>query len=118
MTSPAGTPDADAVGRAITIFLNRLRDDPSLAWAFDGVDLADLHRHARAFVIAALGGPDLYLGRDMRSAHHGLNLRDEHFDAAVAHLVASLEEAGVATSLTDTLGARLEPLRSQIVSSR
>jgi hemoglobin len=112
----ADTPDADDVGRAITLFLERMTSDHLLAWAFDGVDLERLHKHARAFVIAALGGPDLYTGRDLRTAHIGLELRDEHFDAAVDHLITSLGAVGITDSLTAALASRLEPLRDQIVS--
>ncbi|MCU1470374.1 MAG: globin [Glaciihabitans sp.] len=118
MTALAGGPDAAAVGRGITLFVDRLLADDSLSWAFEGVNLDDVRRHSRAFVIAALGGPDLYVGRDMRAAHDGLNLNDGHFDAAVVHLVASLDEVGVASSLTATLPARLEPLRTLIVTMR
>jgi hemoglobin len=113
----AASPDADGVGRAISIFLDRLLADERLSWAFDGIDIERVQRHTRAFVIAALGGPDLYEGRDMRSVHAPLHLRDEHFDAAVNHLVASLVEVGVADSLTAALAARLEPLRRLIVAS-
>ena len=112
----ADNPDADDVGRAITLFLEKMTSDQRLAWAFDGVDLERLHKHARAFVIAALGGPDLYTGRDLRTAHVGLELRDEHFDGAVDHLIASLAAVGITDSLTAALAARLEPLRGDIVS--
>ncbi|MCU1508654.1 MAG: globin [Glaciihabitans sp.] len=112
-TTPAG---ADVVSRAITIFAERLRADGKLAWSFEGSDTARMHSHARAFVIAALGGPDLYVGRDLRTTHESLRLRDEHFDAAVVHLAASFHEAGMDESLITALAARLEPLRRQIVS--
>jgi hemoglobin len=113
---PATTPDAEAVGRAITIFLDRLLADDLLAPSFDGIDLERVHRHARALVIAALGGPDHYMGRDMRAVHLPLRLCDEHFDAAVAHLVVSLRAVGLADALATALAARLEPLRGQIVA--
>jgi hemoglobin len=117
MSSLSTVPDADAVGRAVTIFLNRLLDDESLGRYFDGIDLARVHKHTRAIVIAALGGPDLYSGRDMRSVHAPFHLHDRDFDAAVDHLVASLREVGLGESLTSALGARLEPLRRQIVAA-
>jgi hemoglobin len=108
-------PGADAVGRAIVLFTDRLLVDDNLSWAFDGIDLPRMQAHARAFVIAALGGPDLYVGRDMRSVHAYLKLTNQHFDAAVIHLVASLGAVGIDSSLLAALAARLEPLRRQIV---
>jgi hemoglobin len=114
----ATSPDAEAVGRAITLFLERLLADDSLARSFDGMDPERVHRHTRAFVIAALGGPDLYAGRDLRVVHAPLRLSDENFDAAVDHLVVSLRAVGLADGLTVALAARLEPLRRQIVASQ
>jgi hemoglobin len=109
--------DADSVGRAVTLFLNRMLDDPLLGWTFDGVDSAGLQRHAVAFVVAALGGTDQYLGRGMREVHARFALRNEHFDAAVDHLMFSLREVGISDGVTADLAARLEPLRSQIVTA-
>jgi hemoglobin len=117
MSSFPAAPDAFSVSRAVPIFLDRLLADERVAWAFEGFDYDRVNRHTRAFLIAALGGPDLYLGRDMRAVHTPLHLRDEHFDIAVEHLVASLVEVGTAESLASALAARLEPLRSQIVSA-
>jgi truncated hemoglobin YjbI len=112
----AASSDADGVGRAISIFLDRLLADERLSWAFDGIDIERVQRHTRVVVIAALGGPDLHEGQELRAAHLPLSLRDEHFDAAVDHLLASLAEVGIADSLTAALGARLEPLRRLIVT--
>ena len=116
MSTAAPGANAEAVTRAIHLFLARMTADTTLSWAFDGVDAAGVERHARAFVIAALGGPDLYVGRNMHEVHAPFLLTHDHFDQAVAHLLASLAEAGIADSLTTTLTARLEPLRRQIVT--
>jgi hemoglobin len=109
--------DADAVSRAVALFLRRMVDDPLLGWTFEGVDQARVQRHAQTFVVAALGGPDLYLGRDLREAHLRFSLRNEHFDAAVEHLLESLRDVGISDSVTAELAIRLEPLRSQIVTA-
>ena len=109
--------DADTVGRGVTLFLKSMMDDPLLNWTFDGIDEAGLQRHALAFVVAALGGPDLYLGRGMREVHARFELRNEHFDAAVEHLLDALREVGISDGVTSDLVVRLEPLRSQIVSA-
>jgi hemoglobin len=109
--------DASAVARGSSLFVKRMVEDPLLAWTFEGVDQARLERHAHAFVVAALGGPDLYLGREMRTVHARFRLRNEHFDVAVEHLLDSLREAGISDGVISQLAVRLEPLRSQIVSA-
>ena len=109
--------DAGSVSHGVALFVDRMVGDPLLAWAFEGVDTQALHRHALAFVVAALGGPDLYVGRDLRTVHERFALGNEHFDAAVEQLVESLREAGISDGVLDELALRLEPLRSQIVSA-
>jgi hemoglobin len=107
---------ADAVSRGVDLFLHRMLDDPLLAWTFEGVDQEQLQRHALAFVVAALGGPDLYIGRDLRSVHQKFKLENRHFDVAVVHLIDSLREAGISEGVLAELAIRLEPLRRQIVT--
>jgi hemoglobin len=109
------TADADSVSRGVGLFLERMLGDPLLSWTYQGVDQEQLHRHALAFVIAALGGPDLYIGRDLKTAHERFKLNNAHFDAAVVHLVESLREAGISRGVLAELAVRLEPLRKQIV---
>jgi hemoglobin len=114
-TTPSSNADSVAIG--VALFLQSLLDDPLLSWAFDGVDQVQLQRHALAFVIAALGGPDLYDGREMHAVHESFHLRNEHFDAAVDHLIASLGKAGISEGVLASLAVRLEPLRGQIVTA-
>jgi hemoglobin len=109
--------DAASVARGVRLFVQRMIDEPKLAWAFVGVDQEALHRHALAFVVAALGGPDLYLGRDLHTVHERFAIRNEHFDVAVEQLIGSLREAGITDGVLADLAIRLEPLRSQIVSA-
>jgi hemoglobin len=116
MSEASVAADAESVGRGVTLFMQRMTDDPLLSWAFAGIDRDAVQRHAFAFVIAALGGPDLYIGRDMRAVHATFQLENRHFDAAVVHLVEALREAGIAESVIAELAVRLEPLRSQIVT--
>lgn len=111
------TADAGSIARGVALFIQRMRDDPALGWAFEGVNHERVQRHAIAFVVAALGGPDDYLGRDLRAVHEQLDLGNEHFDAAVVHLIGSLRDAGVSDGVLAELAIRLEPLRALIVAS-
>jgi hemoglobin len=108
--------DADSVSRGVSLFLSRMLADPLLGWTFDGVDQEQVQRHAISFVIAALGGPDLYFGRDLATVHKRFNLTNAHYDAAVEHLVDSLHDAGISDGVLAELAVRLEPLRHQIVN--
>lgn len=107
---------APAVGAAVDGFYQRVTADPDLAHYFDGIDMARLRGHQRAFIGAALGGPEPYLGRSMDEAHAGLAITAADFDAVVEHLVAVLVDLGVPMTKVEAIGAALAPLKDQIVS--
>jgi hemoglobin len=73
-------------------------------------------RHLRAFMAVALGGSELYAGRDMTAAHARLRITDDAFDRVVGHLVDTLASLAVPTETIEAIGAKLAPLRAQIVT--
>jgi hemoglobin len=69
---------------------------PATASVFDRIgDLDDLRAHQTAFLAAALGGPQQYSGRGLRSAHAGRGIQAHHFAAVAGHLQTALQDAGV-----------------------
>ena len=72
----------DTVRAAVDLFYDKILDDPSLVGYFDGVDIPHLRVHQRAFISAALGGPEEYSGPSIRSIHAGLRVTDAAFCAA------------------------------------
>ena len=101
-----------AVSAAVEGLYERLLADPAIAPYFAGTDMERQKRHMRAFMALALGGADLYAGRDMASAHAHLGVTHDAFDRVVGHLVA-LDVPG---ELIHAIGDRLAPLRDQIVT--
>jgi len=106
---------ADAVKLAVEQLYDRLVADDELAPYFAGKDVDRHARHVRPFIAVALGGPEIYRGRDMSAAHAGLGITDAHFDRTVEHVVAVLDGLGAGAELIAEVGATLEPLRSVIV---
>jgi hemoglobin len=109
-----GRPSVDA---AVSDFYVRVLADPSLSPYFEGVDIDRLKRHQRAFIGAALGGPVVYAGRDMATAHAGLGITSEAFDAVVGHLAATLTSLGVPAATIATIASALLPLKPDIVTA-
>jgi len=101
---------------AVTVFYHRVLADELLAPWFEGIDLARLRSHQRAFLAAALGGPDLFAGRDLLGAHRGMAITDEAFDALLEHLAESLHDLGVRDELVAEVRARVDGMRAQVVS--
>jgi hemoglobin len=108
--------DASAIRAAVELFSARMMSDPELAGIFAAAGMPDLRAHQQAFLVGALGGPDLYRGRDMRDAHSGLAITDAQFDRAVEHLMASLREVGVDPDVVERAVTDTEALRALIVS--
>ena len=107
---------AAAVAAAVDLFYAKVLADPDLAGYFQGVHLPGLRAHQRAFITAALGGPDTYRGRDMGAAHAGRGITGEDFDAVVGHLGATLTELGVPADTIGTIAGALAPLKDDIVA--
>ena len=105
-----------AVSAAVDGLYARLLADPVIAPYFDDTDMERQKRHMRAFMAVALGGSELYAGRDMRAAHAHMLITDHIFDRVVGHLVDTLTSLGVPTETIAAIGAKLEPLRAQIVT--
>jgi hemoglobin len=108
--------DANAIRAAVEIFSARMTSDPELAEIFAAAGLPDLRAHQQAFLLGALGGPDLYTGRGMREAHRDLAITDAQFDRALEHLTASLREVGVDPDVVERAATDTEALRALIVS--
>ena len=107
---------AGAVAAAVDDFYLRVSADPVLAPYFYDVDMRRQKAHMRAFLASAIGGPEIYAGRDMGAAHARLGVTHEAFDHVVDHLVATLSGLDVPNDLIEAIGAKIAPLRAVIVS--
>ena len=106
-----------AVPAVVDDFYERVLGDPRLAPYFAGTDVERVKTHQRAFIAAAIGGPDAYRGRAVAAAHAGLDISDADFDLVVTHLVTSLQSLGVAAETISAIGGLLSPLRPDIVTN-
>jgi hemoglobin len=106
-----------AIRAAVDDFYARVHADRQLATFFTGTDLQHLKAHQRAFIAAAIGGPEIFAGRDMASAHAGLGIGDGDFDAVVGHLVGTLTALGVPEDTIGQIAEAMAPLRGAIVAA-
>jgi len=108
---------APAVRAAVDDFYARVVADSRLTPFFARTDMERLKAHQRAFIAAAIGGPEIFTGRDMAAAHAGLGIADGDFDAVVGHLVGTLTALGVPENTIGQIGEALAPLRGAIVTA-
>ena len=108
-----------AVDAAVDNFYRRVLTDDRIAKFFEGVDMDQQRAKQKAFLTYAFGGPNNYSGRDMRQAHARLvsemGLSDEHFDAVVENLGATLKDLGVTDDLIGEVAKIAESTRSDVL---
>jgi hemoglobin len=108
---------ASAVSAAVDLLYNRLQSDAQLGRFFTGTDMPSLRRHMRMFLAGALGGPDIYRGRDLTAAHADLGISNDDFDHTAGHLIGVLNELQVPQGLIEDVMVNVGSLRPQIVDS-
>jgi hemoglobin len=122
-------------------FTNRVLQDPRVNWTRKGSkgsrfafwrrnksdaamwnpapqNVVRLKKHFVQFLSLATGGPTRYEGKEMRSAHAGMHIRNPEFDAVIGDLKASLDKLQIPEREQKELLAIMESTRPQIVSER
>jgi len=92
-----------AVDAAVGIFYKKVLADDRISHFFDSVDMAGQLQKQKSFLTMVFGGPHEYTGKDMREAHKGMNLTDEHFGAVAENLIGTLEELNVPKDIIDEI---------------
>ncbi len=106
-----------AITAATELFYRKVLADPLLESYFDDVDMDRQLAKQAAFLTMALGGPNQYTGRDLRSAHAGLpGLTDEHVDRVISHLAQTLRELGVPDDDIAAAGAVAASVRDDVLN--
>ena len=107
----------DAIAAVVDNFVPKLVKDPMLAKYF--VHSQDTLMHIRQLAVDmvcnATGGPCVYVGRDMKTAHKGLGITGAEWDVAVKHFVATLDQVKVPSKEKDELVKVVSALRADIV---
>ena len=108
---------AAAVATVVVDFYEHVLNDSSVSHYFDDIDMAALINHQTNFVAKALGGPEVYEGRDLLEAHAGRKITEAAFSSIAGHLQTALLAAGVGSEDTDTIIGIVASLKDQVVDS-
>ena len=106
---------AAAIDAALALMFDKLVADPQLAPYFEKVNLARHFAKVSTFICAALGGPQVCQGKDMRTAHARLSISADEFGRVAGHLSAALAELGVPADLAAELLAVVGSLAPEVV---
>ncbi|OUR93501.1 group 1 truncated hemoglobin [Halobacteriovorax marinus] len=108
----------DAVNAAVENFYTRVLADERINGFFKDIDMKSQRKKQILFLTYAFGGPNNYSGQNMRDGHakfvaQGLN--DEHFNAVVENLAATLTELNVPAELIQEVANIAETTRADIL---
>jgi hemoglobin len=108
----------DALAAVTDDFLVRLAGDPQLKRFFVGHNkegLTRIRQHVIDFLCKATGGPCAYTGQDMKTAHTGLGITEEDWNASVKDLVATLDKFHVPDQEKNEVLGAISGLKGDIV---
>jgi hemoglobin len=86
-----------------------------IAPRFSESDVPALKKAAAAFFITGTGGPHTYEGKDMLSAHKGMNIDHAEFMAVLDDALSALEKNGVGQREQEEVLFVLYSMRGEIV---
>lgn len=111
----------DAIAAVSDDFIGRLAADKQLNRFLVGLS-ADSQKRLRQNVVdqlcQATGGPCLYIGRSMKTAHAGLGITESDWQLTVNHLVASLDKFKVPEKEKNEFLALASSLKPDIVEKK
>ena len=96
---------AEGVEDIVAGLYRRTMADERLAPFFAQRSVPSIVAHQHELLAGALGGPSSYTGRTLRDAHAGLAIEPGDFDALAGHLVAAMEDCGLAPSTNARVAA-------------
>lgn len=100
---------------AADIIDNHYRN-PLIRSRFEKVsDRAALERHSVEFLCAGSGGPQTYTGKDLMSAHKGMNVSEQELIAAIDDIVAAMTKNGYDQTEKNEVVAILYSLKGDVV---
>lgn len=110
----------DAIAAVAENLLPRLRADSQLGrfWAHRGDDgIAREKQLLISFLCACAGGPVLYTGRDMVTAHKGMRISHSDWSIFLGHLQATLDAFQVPAAERADVLAFIESTKDEIVEA-
>lgn len=108
----------DALAAVVDDFIGRLVADKRFEKFFDGHSedsLKKIRQHIVDQFCATTGGPCVYIGRDMKTTHKGLNITEADWDAAAKHLAGTLDKFKVPDKEKNEILTFVTSLKKDIV---
>ena len=105
----------DAITAVVDDFVNNAATDEKIKHFFANSDAKALKEKLVDQICEATGGPCKYTGKDMKTAHTGMKITEDDFNALVADLVKSLDKFKVPEKEKNELLTALGGMKGDIV---
>ena len=99
-------------------FVGNVAADARINAFFANADIPHLKQMLKDQICAATGGPCKYTGKDMKTAHAGMDIKDADFNALVEDLVKSLDKFKVGDKEKNDLLGALGGMKGDIVTAQ
>ncbi len=107
----------EAIIKVVDEFVTNVGADSRINAFFANTNIPRMKGHLVDLVCASTGGQCQYTGRDMKTLHANMGIKDEHFNALVEDLVKALDKFNVPQKEKDELLGLLGPMRKDIVTA-
>ncbi len=107
----------EGIRAVVTQFVKNIAADDRINMRFVIADVPGLRDHLIDQVCQATGGPCVYKGKDMKTAHAGMNITGAEFDALVQDLKKALDSFHVPEREQTELLTALGSMRGDIVTA-
>ena len=105
-----------AISAVTDDFIKNVAADKRINGFFAHTDIPSFRQKLIDFICVGTGGPCIYIGRDMASAHAGMGVKGRHFNALVQDLGKTLKKLKVPRKEQAELAAILGPMKKDIVT--
>ena len=107
---------AEGIRRIVDDVITAHLNNPVVGGRFrKAEDLGRLRTKAWEFFCAGAGGPETYTGKDMISAHKGMNITDEEYEAVTEDILSALAKNRIDDATAKDVTAILNSLKSQVI---
>jgi hemoglobin len=108
----------DTIAAIVDEFLQKLAEDPRMARFGSAMNLERRKRNRQLtldYICAVAGGPTLYLGQDMKTAHAGLGISSAEWQIAIEQVERAIAKLGVPDRKGRELIAMFDDVKGEIV---
>ena len=105
----------DGITRIANDVIDNHVDNARITTRFTNSDIPAMKTAAATFFISATGGPDVYKGKDLLSAHKGMNISAAEFMAVLDDSLSALKKNSIGQREQEEVLFALYSMRDQIV---